>query len=140
MTLSPRRYRFLSASDDAMLKTIHVTCALLSISGFIARGVLMIGDSPLLRTRFVRSVPHVIDTVFLLSAIALAWRLQQYPFVHHWLTAKLLALVTYIVLGSIGLRYGRTKPVRIAAWLAAIGVFVYIVAVARTRSPTLWLL
>ncbi len=62
-------------------------------------------------------------------------RLEQYPFVHGWLTAKVLALLAYIVLGAIGLRYGRTRRIRVVAWVAALLTFGYIVAVALTRQP-----
>jgi uncharacterized membrane protein SirB2 len=117
------------------LKTLHVACAVLSVSGYFARGLLMLRDSPLLAARFTRIAPHIVDTLLLASAIALAVRLQQYPFVHDWLTAKALALVGYVVLGAVGLRYGRTRRIRIAAWLAALATFGYIVAVALTRNP-----
>lgn len=116
------------------LKTLHVACAVLSVSGYFARGLLMLRDSPLLAVRVVRVAPHIIDTLLLVSAIVLAVRLEQYPFVHGWLTAKVLALIAYIVFGAIGLHYGRTRRVRIAAWIAALLTFGYIVAVALTRQ------
>ena len=53
---------------------------------------------------------------------------------YHW-SFKLLALLLYIVLGMVALKRGRTRTVRILAWLAALGVFVYIVAVAVSRNP-----
>ncbi|TAM46917.1 MAG: regulator SirB [Gammaproteobacteria bacterium] len=116
------------------LKTLHVACAILSVSGYFLRGLLMLRGSALLNNRWVKMTPHVIDTLLLASAIVLAVRLQQYPFVHGWLTAKVLALVAYIVLGAIGLRYGRTRRIRVVAWLAALLTFGYIVAVALTRQ------
>ncbi len=116
------------------LKTLHVACAILSVSGYFLRGLLMLRGSALLNNRWVKVTPHVIDTLLLASAIVLAVRLQQYPFVHGWLTAKVLALVAYIVLGAIGLRYGRTRRIRVVAWLAALLTFGYIVAVALTRQ------
>lgn len=122
-----------------MLKVIHVTAVILSFTGFFARGVLMAFDSALLNARWVRIAPHIVDTALLISAIALAVQVHQYPFVHTWLTAKALALLSYIALGTIALRRGRTKPLRVVAWVTALLVFAYIVAVARTRSPTLWL-
>lgn len=121
------------------LKTLHIACAALSVAGYVARGVLMWRDSPRRAARFVRIAPHIIDTLLLASAIALAVRLQQYPFVHGWLTAKVLALAAYIVLGSIGLKYGKTRAVRRAAWVAALLTFGYIVAVATTRQPLPWI-
>jgi len=79
-----------------------------------------------------------VDTVLLASAIWLAWFLGQSPFVHAWITAKVLALLAYIVLGTIALRRGRTRPVRIAAFGAALAAAGYIVAVALTRDATPW--
>ncbi len=117
------------------LKYLHIACAVLSVSGYFLRGLWMMQDSPRLQARWVRVVPHIIDTLLLVSAIALTIRLQQYPFVHDWLTAKVLALLAYIVLGAIGLKYGRTRKIRVIAWAAALLTFVYLVAVALTRQP-----
>ena len=117
-----------------LLKHLHVTCVVLSISGFLVRGVWMMQESPWLQKKWVRVAPHIIDTILLVSAILLAIQIQQYPFVQNWLTAKVLALVAYIVIGAIGLKYGRTKKIRIGAWLTAIAIFVYIVLVALTHQ------
>ena len=116
------------------LKYLHVTCVVLSISGYLLRGVWMMRASPWLQKKWVRIVPHVIDTVLLGSAILLAIEIRQYPFVQGWLTAKVLALTAYIVVGAIGLKYGRTKKIRVAAWLGAVAIFAYIVLVALTRQ------
>jgi len=116
------------------LKQIHVACVALSFAGFFVRGVWMIRESPLLRQRWVRVAPHVVDTVLLASAIALAVLLGQYPFVHGWLTAKVAGLALYIALGMVALRFGATRRVRIGAWLLAQVIFAYVVAVAITRN------
>jgi uncharacterized membrane protein SirB2 len=128
----------MSASLYLAVKAVHVGCAVLSIGGFAVRGVLMLADSPVLQARFVRIALHVVDTVLLASAAWLAWFLGQIPFVSGWITAKLLALVAYIVLGIIALRRGRTKSVRVAAFAGALAVAAYIVAVAVTRDATPW--
>ena len=117
------------------LKALHVGCAILSIAGFAARGVLMLRGSQLLETRWLRVVPHVVDTVLLASALWLTILIDQYPFAEDWLTAKVLALVAYVVLGSIALKRGRTKGVRTVAFALALGVAAYIVTVALTRDP-----
>jgi uncharacterized membrane protein SirB2 len=124
--------------DYTLVKYLHVGCVALSYAGFVARGVLMIRASPLLAARSVRIAPHVVDTVLLASAIALAVMSRQYPFVEAWLTAKVLALVLYIGLGTIALRRGRTMHVRVAAWIAAQIVFLYMVGVAVTRNSVPW--
>ena len=94
----------------------------------------MLLDSPLLQRRWVKVVPHVVDTLLLTSALGLVFWSGQYPFVQTWLTAKVLALLAYIVLGTIALKRGKTKGVRTFALLAALAVFTYIVAVALTRN------
>jgi len=81
---------------------------------------------------------RIVDTLLLASALWLAWYLGQIPFVHGWITAKVLALIAYIVLGMVALRRGRTKSVRAAAFAAALAAAAYIVAVALTRDATPW--
>lgn len=116
-------------------KFIHVTTVLLSISGFIARGVLMLRGSPLLQARWVKVLPHINDFFLLASAILLAtqwgWAALQMP----WLLAKIVALVAYILLGSVALHGTRSRWMSGAAWFAAILVFAYIVAVAVSKKP-----
>jgi uncharacterized membrane protein SirB2 len=120
------------------LKAVHVTCVAASYGLFFTRGVWMARQSAMLQRRWVKIVPHVVDTVLLASAIALAVAIRQYPFVSGWLTAKVLGLLVYIGLGMIALGRARTRRARITAWVAAQMVFFYIVAVALTRNPLPW--
>ncbi len=121
--------------DFSVLKAVHVTCVVLTFALFFGRGLLMLADSPLLRSRLLRIAPHVIDTLLLASAIGMAVASRQYPFVEGWLTAKLIALFAYIGLGSIAISRGRTRRARAIAWLLALAVFGYIVSVALARDP-----
>jgi uncharacterized membrane protein SirB2 len=95
----------------------------------------MMRESPRLQARWVRIVPHINDSLLLASGISLAVLTRQYPLVNGWLSAKLFALILYIVLGTIALKRGQTRGQRIAAWIAALLVFGYMVAVAITRDP-----
>ena len=54
------------------VKGLHVLCALLSISGFAGRGILMLKGSALLSARWLKIAPHIVDTLLLLSALVLA--------------------------------------------------------------------
>lgn len=117
------------------LKHLHLTTIALSFTLFLLRGIWMLIDSPWLQQRWVRIAPHMIDTILLASAIGLTLVLQQYPFVNDWLTAKALGLVVYIIFGSIALKYGPTKPIRITALVAALTTFSYIISVALTHDP-----
>ena len=117
------------------LKHLHISAVTLSFILFALRGVWMLGDSPQLQRRWVRILPHVVDTVLLASAISLTLILHQYPFLNDWLTAKTLALIVYIILGHLALKRAATKFRRAIAGLAALLVFGYIVSVAWTRHP-----
>ncbi len=118
-----------------LIKQLHLATIALTLALFLLRGVWMVMDSPRLQARWVRIVPHLNDTLLLASGIALAVLLKQYPLVHGWLTAKVLALIAYIVLGTIALKRGKTKARRLTAWVAALLVFGYMLAVARAHDP-----
>jgi uncharacterized membrane protein SirB2 len=122
-----------------IFKTIHVTTVIMTFLSFIGRGFWMLFSPQQLQRRWVRIAPHVIDTVLLASAIGLTIVLQQYPFVDTWLTAKVLALIGYILCGSIALKHGKTKAVRLGAGCVALALFAYMVAVARSKTPLPWL-
>jgi uncharacterized membrane protein SirB2 len=121
--------------DYLQLKHFHMGCAALSGSLFLLRGTWMLRASSMLQAKWVRITPHVVDTLLLASAIGLAVWSHQYPGQQPWLTAKLLALFGYIVLGTIALKRGRTNGQRQAAFAAALALFAYIVIVAVTKRP-----
>lgn len=119
----------------SLLKQLHLTTITLSLALFLLRGAWMMAASAMLQARWVRVVPHIIDTLLLASGIGLAILIQQYPLVHSWLTAKFFALILYIVLGTVALKRGKTRTQRIVAWIAALLVFGYMVAVALAHDP-----
>lgn len=118
------------------VKALHVTCVAASYGLFVVRGLWMMRRPILLQQRWVQVAPHIIDTVLLASAALLAYLSHQYPGVEPWLTAKVVGLLCYIGLGFVALKHGKTRCVRITAWVAAQAVFAYIVLVALTRSPS----
>lgn len=121
-----------------LLKTIHVSAASLSLSLFGLRLYWSVRDIAMLQQRWVRIVPHVIDTVLLLAGISLMVLLQAWPQQQPWLAAKLVGLMIYIGLGTVAIKRGRSAGVRLLAGLLAIAVFVLIVGAARLHSPWSW--
>jgi len=95
----------------------------------------MLMDSELQNYKWPKKLAPVIDTTLLISAIAFAMQIQQYPFVHSWLTAKVIGLVLYIGFGVVALSYGKTKQIRVMALAGALLCFAYIVSVAITKKP-----
>jgi uncharacterized membrane protein SirB2 len=123
-----------------IIKNIHLFCVVLTFISFSTRGIWMIRESPLLQQRWAKILPHVIDSTLLASGIGLVIILHQYPGAQTWLTVKLIALLVYIIVGTIALKRGRTKTIRIVAFYVALTVFFYMVAVALTRivNPFAW--
>ncbi|WP_309567369.1 MULTISPECIES: SirB2 family protein [Nitrosomonas] len=122
-----------------VLKFIHISSVILSYLLFLTRGIWMIHSSAQLQQRWVKIMPHVIDTVLLTSAITLTVLIQQYPLADAWLTAKVAGLLLYIGLGITAFRFGKTYPIKVGAWIMAQIVFFYIVLVALTKNPAIFL-
>ncbi|HEY4541044.1 MAG TPA: SirB2 family protein [Noviherbaspirillum sp.] len=116
--------------DYFALKHMHMGFAGLSGGLFLLRGLLMLAGSRLREQRWAKILPHVIDTLLLVTAIVLAVWSAQYPLQQGWLTAKVVALFVYIGLGTVALKR-RSGP----AFFAALLTFGYIVAVAVTKNP-----
>lgn len=96
----------------------------------------MLCDSPLLGRRWVRVLPHAIDAILLASGLYLAVVFYDFPTADHpWITAKLIGLLAYVVLGTIALKRGRTKQMRLSAFIGSLLLFGYIVLVAVTKIP-----
>lgn len=116
------------------LKLIHMSSAFLSILGFSLRGYWMWKNQPQLQFSSAKTLPHLIDTVLLGSAIGMLILWGVSPLAQPWLMAKILALIAYIVLGMIALRFGRSKKEKVTAWLLALLCATYIVSVAYSKS------
>lgn len=122
------------------IKSLHFSLAFLSLAGFVARGVLHLRHSPWVKRPFMRVAPHLVDTGLLLTGLWLAWVWRMHEHLQHWLLAKLVALLLYIALGMLAFRFARSDGTRALAWGAAIGVFLYMLAVAHTKQavPLSW--
>lgn len=121
--------------DYFTVKLLHQSAVALSITGFLIRGAASLAGARWVKGRLAKTLPHLVDSVLLLSALMLAWMLRLSPGNAPWLMAKILGLLLYIVLGVLALRPGRPLAVRGAAWLAALAVVAWIVSVAVTKNP-----
>lgn len=120
-----------------ILKSLHLATVTLTALLFLLRGIWFFSDSPLGRARWVRVVPHVNDTLLLLSGVGLVLLTRQFPHEQLWLAAKLAGMLLYILLGMAAFRFARMRRTRILAWLLAMLVFAAIVATALTRGAIL---
>ena len=121
--------------DYFTVKLVHQTAVALSITGFFVRGAAALAVARWVGSRAAKTLPHVVDSVLLLSALVLAWMLRLTPAQAPWLTAKIAGLVLYVALGVVALRPGRPLSIRAAAWAGALLVAGWIVSVAITKNP-----
>jgi uncharacterized membrane protein SirB2 len=117
------------------LRQWHIGLALLSVSIFTLRGLLMVAGSPHVQNAVLRYTSYTVDLGLLTAALMLTSVIHQYPFGTHWLTMKIALLVVYIVLGSIALKRGRTQRARTVAFVAALATVAFLYSVARAHHP-----
>ncbi len=118
------------------IRQVHIGAVLTSGALFLLRGAAV----NVLNARWpmwapVRYLSYAIDTVLLTAALMLMTIVHQYPFVHAWLTVKVVLLMVYIVLGSYALKRGRTRRTRLVCYIAALAVFLFILSIARAHDP-----
>lgn len=117
------------------IKLVHIVAVLASGGLFFVRGLAGNLGARWTMAAPLRYLSYAIDTVLLAAALTLAVLLNQYPFVHGWLTMKVVLLVVYIVLGTYALKRGHTARIRWMTWVAAVLVYAFIISVARTHDP-----
>ncbi len=121
-----------------ILKHLHITAAYASLAFFVLRAFWSVRGVALLQARWVKIVPHLMDTLLLTLGVILAVILNFWP-LPLWLSAKITALVIYILLGTVAIKRGKTPKIRATAAVAAVLVFAYIIGAAVERSALSWL-
>jgi uncharacterized membrane protein SirB2 len=121
-----------------ILKNLQLALAALTLGGFLVRAWWMVVHSDKLQLRAVRVLPHIVDSLFLGSGIGLVFALRLPLAQSPWLIAKLVALVVYILAGTIALKRGRTIQLRLTALVVALLAFGYIVGAAISKSAQSW--
>jgi len=121
-----------------ILKHTHVSLVFISLCFFIVRAQWSFRASPALTRKWVRISPHIIDSTLLFSALGMVFLSGQYPFQQHWLTAKVIALVCYIVFGTLAIKRAPTLKLKIIFTVLALATYGYILAVAMTKQAFPW--
>jgi uncharacterized membrane protein SirB2 len=112
---------------------LHGLFVFLSLALFSLRGYWMLRECPALQARWVKIAPHIVDTMLLLTALLAAWLMFWSHGTHPaFITVKIIGLIVYIVLGLFALKLGKTKTIRLAAFVAALAVYAYLIAVGIT--------
>jgi len=117
------------------IRLAHIAAVLASGGIFLLRGLAIFAGARWPLSMPVRLLSYTVDTVLLTAALMLMTLIEQYPFVHAWLTVKVLLLVVYIALGIIAFRKLGPPALRVGCWVAALAVYGFIISVARTHDP-----
>ncbi|MBN8481166.1 MAG: SirB2 family protein [Xanthomonadales bacterium] len=118
------------------IKSLHILCVIASGGLFALRGLAVLAGAGWGNHAALRWLSYAIDTTLLTTALMLVAILQQYPFVHAWLTVKVTCLVAYIILGVLALRRAPTQGLRATCFAGALVVYAFIISVARTHDPS----
>jgi uncharacterized membrane protein SirB2 len=121
--------------DYATIKLLHQFTVALSGLGFAVRGIASLSGAQWTQSRLAKSLPHVVDSALLLSAVTLAAMLQLNHAHAPWLMAKILGLLLYIGLGMVVLRPRFGWKTRATAWALALVVLGWIATVAVLKNP-----
>ena len=116
-----------------LIKHLHITFAVLSMLGFALRGYWMWSESPLLQSKPSRILPHINDSLLLITAITLVVLSRQYPVVVGWVTIKIGLLLLYIGFGTMALKRGKTRQSRLIFFALSVAVIAAIFVVALTK-------
>ncbi len=122
-----------------LLIHLHVTTAVISLLLFLYRGIWVLRHGQHGRPRWMKWVPHFNDTLLFVLGILLMLTIQQYPIVNTWLTAKLTALLIYILLGMVVMKWARQRRYQFMAWFGALLVFAYMLGVALTKQALIFI-
>lgn len=117
------------------IKAVHVATVLASGLLFALRGAGVLAGQRWPMHWSARMLSYTIDTTLLTAALMLLTVLPGEMFSNGWLTAKVVLLVVYIGLGTFALKRARTTGGRAMFYAAALGVFAFIVSIARAHHP-----
>ncbi|MEW9798254.1 SirB2 family protein [Alteromonas sp. CYL-A6] len=116
-----------------LAKHLHVTAVALSIVLFMLRFLWSRANPAALEKKWLKILPHIVNTVLLLSAIWVITTFEVFPLSHAWLAVKLLGLVGYVVLGLAAFKWAKTGAGQWAAFIGALAVLGFTASVAYSK-------
>lgn len=117
------------------LLPLHITLVTLSVALFTVRGLGVLAGQAWPMAGWARGLAPVIDSLLLLAGGTLWWLLQLNPTQNHWLLAKLMLLIVYIVLGTLALKRAPTRASKALCFIAALAVVGFMASIAMARHP-----
>ncbi len=115
-----------------MIKLIHFIFIFTSLGSFVGRMGVSAFKPDLLKNKFLKVAPHIIDTILLLSGITLVIQGNWIAGEYGWILSKVILLLAYIAFGVMAMRCKGVK--RWVAFVGAIASFISIFVIAITKN------
>lgn len=114
-----------------MLKTLHLVLIFSSLASFIGRVMLLQFKPEALQSKLSRIAPHVLNTLLIISGVALiltgGWLEGDFG----WIISKFILLLAYVAFGVMCMHNVGVK--RWAFFAGALLCFVFIFVIAITK-------
>ncbi|MDO9168665.1 MAG: SirB2 family protein [Methylobacter sp.] len=120
-----------------MIKILHLTFILLSITSFVVRVFLAEKRPEILEQKWIKIGPHIVNTFLLITGVMLIFQGQWLSGEFGWIVAKILALLGYIGLGMVAIK--SQGALRWQAFAGALVCFMYIGIVAVSKNAFFFL-
>lgn len=115
----------------AGLKHSHMLFITISILLFEYRYFLKVLKKPVGKP--LKIIPHINDTLLLVTGISLAFIAGFNPMQEIWLSSKIVALILYIGFGMMALKSNGSKS--IVGYILATVTFIFMVFTAISKTP-----
>tara|TARA_B100000446_G_scaffold30167_1_gene25319 strand:+ start:1269 stop:1634 length:366 start_codon:yes stop_codon:yes gene_type:complete len=89
--------------DYSAIKTLHLICVGISLSGFCWRAWRVLQGQAI--PKALQRLPHLVDSLLLASGFTLLWQTEFAWLQQTWMLIKLSALPFYILFGALALNY-----------------------------------
>lgn len=105
-----------------IVKHTHLTIIALTLIFFFINFALTIKGSSMVNNKLLKIGPHVLYTLFIITAIYLVVTspLQLYPIVNSWASSKLGGFVFYILSIAFALKWAKSTIWRFVGFISAI--------------------
>ena len=120
------------------IRQLHIATAVVSILLFTLRFILLLRNSPRLQQRWLRTLPHINDTLLLALAILLCFSIAQAPLMSPWLTEKVSAVILYIISGMFALKWAKSRAGKVTWYFVSCLMFAYTINIAVNKNPLIF--
>ncbi|RUO25335.1 hypothetical protein CWE09_00950 [Aliidiomarina minuta] len=124
----------------AVFKHFHMTMAILSMVFLVVRFIMGMRNPAALNKPFLKIPPHIVDTLFVISIIAMIITVNITVYPSGWIGEKAALFITYIVFSVITVLAVRGKmpsKLRIPAFVLALVSWIWAIKIAFMKTPLL---